>query len=414
MSTRARRKVRSLLRVVLLATRIVRLGTGPGHTTHNLIVRTRLSGNGKSITAILMRGNALRMKSTVTTKDTRNHMETVVSSGKEHIGRTNPSRPIRVLNLGSIPGTKRMFMKYRSSGRTETFTRAFVSRGGMGLLRRAGSGVSLSSLFGRVRRNGLGRLSVIIGTSIRKSMRTVGRDLLGLDGSRIIIGVVRNNINTVGRSSIVLTSTSGTVVVKFGIHPSTATGSVTRHRNISLELCEIVCGTVRSMRTTVGNVLSPIFRRGILNRTRMHRAFGTSKIKAVTNTCILSNVFREGYSIHLVHSKVIMFSKPLTSLGHFGSSIGRIEAKCRYNLMFRGCGSVGRNSRIRTCGVMRARHGWRWGVPAFTRYYGYRRIARLLLIRKSCVTKMAFLCGGRLWRRGRRCWRCGDRYEDAT
>lgn len=353
MSTRAKRKVSALLRVVLLATRMYRLGTGPGHSTENLMVRTRLSGNGNPITAVLIRGNALRIKSFVTTKTYGNGIHTVVSSGKHEVGRTNPSAPMRVLKLNSIPGTNRVLLTFSDSGRTGGFTNTFMSRGGGHLLRRAGNGLSLSGLFSRVRTDSLGRLPLVIGTSMRKSIRTMGRDLAGLSGRRIIMGIVRNNINTVGRSSMDLTTASGTVVVNFGIHPSTATGRLTRRRNISLHLCEIVCRTVRSMRTTVGNVLSPMFRRGIVNRTRIHRLFGTSNINAVTKDCVLSNVFREGYGIHVSERNRRMFRNRLTSLGEFGSSIGRIGTKCRYNLMFSKFGSIGRRSGMRTCVVMR-------------------------------------------------------------
>ncbi len=341
-----------LLRGVLLITRVRRLGTGPGEHTGNVIVRTHLSGKHNPITSLLMRGNALGANSVVITNASIKHIHMVAGRGNARLGATNPSIPIRVANLTRAPGTNSMFSTMSSRHLTHRLIRR-EGRGTGSSLGGTGRGIALSGLFSGLSSNSLGRLGVVIGTSIRNSMRTIHRDLIGLSGSRIGMSMVRNNINTIGRSSIALTRTSNTVVINFGIHPSTITGRATSHRNMSVHVCHVVCSYVRRVRTTVGNVLTPGFHRGVLNATRIHDICGVSGINAITNYCVAGNGMAHSTRVHLIHSKVMVYRSGVSSLHHFGSSIGRISRNCRYNVNLRGCTSVGRNSVFRTFIVRR-------------------------------------------------------------
>lgn len=301
---------------------------------------------------MLIRGNALRGNSAVVTNAYINHMEIVAGSGNREIARTNPSIPIRVANLSRIPINNSVFSTISSRHLTE----ALISREGTTGGRRVfgtRAGIALSGLFSRVGLNRVGRLRVVIGTSMRNSTRTIGRSLRGLSGSRMEMGMVRDTMNTVGRSSMVLTRTSGTVVMKFGIHPSTITTRGTRHSNMSVHLCDVVCSYVGRVRSTVGNVLTPGAERIILNVTRYHGIVGVGSINAVTNSCIGDNGVRHNTDMEIVHSNVIVTSSTVTSLREFGSTIGRIDRNCRYNVNLREFGSLGRNSVFRICAVRR-------------------------------------------------------------
>ncbi len=116
-----------------------------------------------------------------------------------------------------------------------------------------------------------------------------------------------------------------------------------------MHLCSVVCSTVRRIGSTVRNVLTPRVGRRVATALRVHRAFGVAGINAVTKYVIGRNGVGHAGGIHLVHSNVIICANRLTSLGHVGSSIGRIGFNCRYNLGVSGCGSIHMNSIVRTC-----------------------------------------------------------------
>lgn len=341
-----------LVRGMLLRTRVLRLGTGPGHGTANSVVRSALSGKHNCITAMLMSGNALGINSVILTKADCNHIGTVFGRHGRHVGRTNPSRPTLVLKLGNTPTTNSAFRIMRASRRTHR-----VAGGHRRLRHRrnlhARGVLALSRLNHHVTLNGFRRLGVVIGNSMSNSMRTLDSSLVGLSAPRVRMGMVRGNIKRVSRSSISLTTTSSTVVVNFRMHPSNSTREVTRGRNISVHGCSIVCSTVRRIGTTVRNVLTPRIGRIMASAVRIHRMFGVAGINAITNTMMGAKGIGHDSGTHLVHSNVIVFSNTVGTLGHFGSSIGRMNAGFRYNVDLIGCGSVGVNSVVRACRRMR-------------------------------------------------------------
>lgn len=328
------------------------MGTGPGHGTANSVVRSALSGKHKCITAMLISGNALGINSVMLTKADCNHMGTVFGRHGRHMTRTKPSRPMLVLNLGNTPTTNSAFRIVRASRRTHRVT------GGHRRLRHrrnlhARGLLALSRIKHHVTLNGFRRLGMVIGNSISNSVRTLDSSLVGLSARRVRMGIVRGTMNRVSRSSIALTTTSSTVVVKFRMHPSTSTHGFTRRRNISVHLCSIVCTTVRRIGTTVRNVLTPRIGRMMATAVRIHRMFRVAGINAMTNTIIGRNGIGHSSGTHLVHSNVMVFSNSVGTLGHFGSSIGRMNAGFRYNVDLIGCGSLGMNSVVRACRRMR-------------------------------------------------------------
>lgn len=262
-------------------------------------------------------------------------METVASCHNEGLGDTNPSIPIRVVNLSRTPVDNSRFGTMAGRGLTERLIRREGRRTGR---RRFGRfrGIALSALFSALRRNRVGRLGVVVGTSIRNSIRTIGRSLLGVRGSRIHMEVVRNTINTMGSSSIVLTGTSGTVVITFTASIRRITTSGTSHSNVRVGRCDVVCSLVRSIRSTVENVHS-IGCHGIsANATRIHRICAISDMNSVTNSLIADNAVHEGNGVHIVEGNGRLTSAPVGGLGEFGSSIGSISSNCRYNVSLRG------------------------------------------------------------------------------
>lgn len=344
--------MRSLLRGMLLRTRVLSLGTGPSHGTANSVVRSSLSGKHNCITAVLITGNALGVNSVILTNADCNGIGTVFGRHGRHVGRTNPSRPMLVLKLGNTPTTNSAFRIVSARRRTHSVT------GGHRRLRHrrnlhARGLLALSRINHHLTLNSFRRLGIVIGNSISNSIRTLDSSLVGLSARRMRIGIVRGNINRVSRSSIALTTTSSTVVMNFRIHPSDSSNGLTRRRKISVHGCSIVCSTVRRIGTTVRNVLTPALGRRVATAVRIHRIFGVAGINLITNTVIGANGIGHSSGTHLVHSNVMIFANTVGTLGHFGSSIGRMNAGFRYNVDLAGYGSVGINSVVRTCRRMR-------------------------------------------------------------
>ncbi len=296
------------------------------------------------------------MNSVILTNAGCNHIGTVFGRHKDHIGRVNPTRTTAVLNLGNTPATNSAFRIVSSRRRTHR-----VAGGHRRLRHRrnlhARGVLALSRINHHVTLNKFRRLGIVIGNSISNSVRTLDSSLVGLSARGVTIGIVRGTIKRVSRDSITLTTTSRTVVVNFRIHPSTATHGVTRRRNISVHLCSVVCSAVRRIGSTVRKVLTPRIGRRIATAIRIHRICRVDGINAITNTCIVSNGIRHSGGTHLVHSNVIIRANRVGTLGHFGSSIGRINAGFRYNVDLIGCGSLHRNSVVRACRRVRVGTG---------------------------------------------------------
>lgn len=285
------------------------------------------------MTALLIRGNALGINSSLITNPILNGIQTVLSSQLRQISGTAPSFTIRILNLGSMPTTKSRFRICPSRGATQTITSGHVSRRHVSHLRRTVTShqMALGAVSTRIRRKSLGSLGLLLGTSMRKSVRTVLTTLRRLPRGRIRVQMLLTTPNRVDRASISLTTTDNTIVINFGAALTPNTQRSTSHLNMSMHSCRIVCGLLSSVRKTVRNLLSPRVIRRPLNRMRIHTIFPMHG-NTITNYCILSKGIAQGYGLHIIHNNDIICANGLSSLGQVGRSTGSITTNFRYNV----------------------------------------------------------------------------------
>lgn len=275
MSTGVNANVSRLLRVVVLRTRLLRLGTSATNQTGKCVLRSDLRGNHKPITAILTRRNAVDINSFFIYKSSAKHIDSLVSSRNTHIADVNTSRPIHMTNFSRLTRTKSCFRIMSGSSCLGSHTTNISHRS-----------IPTTSLIGR------GTVGLIMGTSGRSSHRTLIRTVTGLSGGCSgPFTIVDTAVNSIGRDSVGLTRTSKSEVMylRYGVSPFII--RTTQRRRIAVRSFSVVCGLLRQLRRVTSSCgIGRIVHAGA-NRTRIQGIFSVGKRKVVTNYCIGSNHF---------------------------------------------------------------------------------------------------------------------------
>jgi translation initiation factor IF-2 len=324
-SAKARTGLEGLLEAVLLtADAALELVANPDKPARGVAIEAHLDKGRGSVATVLVQSGTLNVGDSIVTGTAFGRVRAMLDEHGGAVEFAEPSRPVLVLGLTSVPGAGDRFIVAPDdrTARQISEKRAAAERNAQQAKSR--KKVSLEDWLEKSR---VETLNLILKGDVSGSVEALEDSLLKIDvGEEVSLRIIHRGVGAITNDDIFLASASDAVVIGFNVRPELKTRELADREGIDVRFYSVIYQAIEEIEAALTGMLKPEYEESQLGTAEVREVFRSSKFGNIAGSLVRSGEIRRNSKARVLRNgAVIADNLTVESLKRFKDDVTEVR-----------------------------------------------------------------------------------------
>ncbi|MGH3497841.1 MAG: translation initiation factor IF-2, partial [Nocardioidaceae bacterium] len=328
--------------IVLTADASLDLRANADQDAQGLSIEAHLDrGRGPVATVLVQRGT-LRVGDSMVAGPAYGRVRAMLDEHGDNVDEADPSRPVMVLGLTSVPGAGDTFMVVADDRVARQIAEKREARERNALLAQRTGRRTLEDFMSSMEKGEANELLLILKGDVSGSVEALEDALASLDvGDDVSLRVIDRGVGAITETNVNLAAASDAIIIGFNVRPQGKATELADREGVEIRYYSVIYQAIDEIEAALKGMLKPEFEEATLGQAEVREIFRSSKIGNIAGCMVTSGVIRRNSKVRLLRdSAVVAESLDLSSLKRFKDDATEVREGFECGLTLRGYNDI--------------------------------------------------------------------------
>jgi translation initiation factor IF-2 len=310
-SARANLNIDGLLEGILLtADASLDLRANPDQDAQGIIIEARLDRGRGPVASLLVQRGTLHIGDSVVAGDAFGRVRAMLDENGEPVDTADPSRPVQILGLTSVPGAGDSFLVVDEDRVARQIADRRQARERNAQLAAARRRISLDDLDRAFAAGEVQQLNLIIKGDVSGSVEALEDALLKIDigenSDQVSLRVIGRGVGAINENDINLAIASDAVILGYNVRPAGKAGEAAVREGVDIRYYTVIYQAIDEIEAALKGMLKPEFEEVQLGTAEVREVFRVPRVGNVAGALVRSGTIRRHSKARLIRDGVVV------------------------------------------------------------------------------------------------------------
>jgi len=311
-SARAGINIDGLLEGILLtADASLDLRANPEQDAQGIIIEARLDRGRGPVASLLVQRGTLHVGDSIVAGDAFGRVRAMIDENGDTVDIADPSRPVQVLGLTSVPGAGDSFLVVDEDRIARQIADRRQARERNAQLAASRKRISLDDLDKALAAGEVQQLNLIIKGDVSGSVEALEDALLKIDvdsgiSDEVSLRVIGRGVGAITENDINLAIASSAVVIGFNVRPEGKAREAADREGVDVRYYSVIYQAIEEIEAALKGMLKPEFEEVQLGTAEVREVFRVPRIGNVAGSIVRSGLIRRNSKARLIRDGVVV------------------------------------------------------------------------------------------------------------
>ena len=295
--------------VVLTADAALDLRANPNRPAEGVAIEAHLDrGRGPVATVLVQRGT-LNVGDSIVAGDAFGRVRAMLDENGDSVESADPSRPVQVLGLTSVPGAGDNFMVVPEDRMARQIADQRQARERFAELAKGRGRMTLEDALRRIQEGAIDQLNLILKGDVSGSVEALEDALLQIDvGAEGEVGlrIIGRGVGAITENDINLAKASEAVIIGFNVRPEGKARELADREKVDVRYYSVIYQAIEDVESALKGMLKPEFEEVQLGTAEIREVFRSSKVGNIAGCIVRSGTIVRNSKARLVRDGVVV------------------------------------------------------------------------------------------------------------
>jgi translation initiation factor IF-2 len=311
--------ISDLLENIFLVADILELKANPKRPAEGVVIEAKLDKTKGPLATLLVQKGTLGIGNVVVAGNIWGKIKAMFNERGEQIKKAEPSTPVEVLGLNSVPSSGDIFRVVADEHKAQSIVKkreAAIPR----------VPLSLTTLSSQISGGQIKELNVVLKTDVYGSIEPIKDSLERLSSEKVKLNVIHAGSGSITESDVLLASASKGIVVGFNSPLSPGAQQLAEVEGVGIRLYDVIYKLTEDIDKALKGMLEPTYVEVVGGRAEVRAIFSSSRQGKVAGVYVKQGkIWRDAQARVLRRNKIICDSR-VSSVRRFKQDITEAAA----------------------------------------------------------------------------------------
>jgi translation initiation factor IF-2 len=293
--------------IVLTADASLDLRANPHQNAEGVAIEAHLDRGRGAVATVLVQRGTLKVGDTIVVGDAHGRVRAMLDENGENVEAADPSRPVQVLGMTSVPGAGDTFLVVEEDRVARQIAERRAARDRNALLSKRRVRVSMEDIGSAFAAGDIQQLNLIIKGDVSGSVEALEDALLKLDvGAEVDLRIIHRGVGAITESDVDLALTSDTIIIGFNVRADGRAKAKADREGVEIRYYSVIYQAIEEMEAALKGMLKPEYEEVQLGTAEIREVFRSSKFGNIAGTLVRSGLIRRNAKARLIRDGAVV------------------------------------------------------------------------------------------------------------
>jgi translation initiation factor IF-2 len=293
--------------IILTADASLDLKANPHQNAEGVAIEAHLDRGRGAVATVLVQRGTLNVGDTIVVGDAHGRVRAMLDENGANVDLADPSRPVQVLGLTSVPGAGDTFLVVEEDRVARQIAERRSARDRNALLSKRRVRVSIEDIGSAFAAGDIQQLNLIIKGDVSGSVEALEDALLKLDvGADVDLRIIHRGVGAITESDVDLALTSDTIIIGFNVRADGRAKTKADREGVEIRYYSVIYQAIEEMEAALKGMLKPEFEEVQLGTAEIREVFRSSKFGNIAGTLVRSGLIRRNAKARLIRDGAVV------------------------------------------------------------------------------------------------------------
>ncbi|MBS1854815.1 MAG: translation initiation factor IF-2 [Acidobacteria bacterium] len=338
-SARTQQNLELLLEMILLVADMQDLKANPSRPGSGTVIEAQLDRGRGPVATVLVRNGTLKVGDFFICGSVFGKVRAMISDRGQQIRKAEPSTPVEVLGLESLPEAGDDFQVVTDTAKAKQIVNFRDQKAKEAALAKSGR-LTLEQLHKQMREGEVKELPLIIKTDVGGSAEVLTETLQKLSNDKVTIRVIRSGVGAINESDVLLASASNAIIIGFNVRPERNATALAEQEKVDVRLHTIIYNLTDEIKRAMVGLLEPVFREVYRGKAEVRETFRITKVGNVAGCQVLDGTITRDSEVRLLRDNIVVHTGRIGSLRRFKDDVSEVKTGMECGITLDNYGDV--------------------------------------------------------------------------
>ncbi len=313
-----------LLEMILLVADLQELKANPSRPAMGSVLEAKLDRGRGPVATVLVRNGTLHVGDYFICGAVFGKVRAMLNDRGEQIREAEPSTPVEVLGLESLPEAGDDFQVVTDTAKAKQivlFREAKVREANLA----KNSRLTLEQLHKKLAAGEVKELPIILKTDVGGSAEVLTDTLQKLSNEKVKIRVLHAGVGAINESDVLLASASDAIIIGFNVRPERNAAALADQEKVDVRLHTIIYNLSDEIKRAMTGLLEPVFREVYRGKAEVRETFRITKVGNVAGCQVQDGAITRDSEVRLLRDNVVVYTGKVSSLRRFKDDVSEVK-----------------------------------------------------------------------------------------
>jgi translation initiation factor IF-2 len=334
-----------LLEMILLVADLQDLKANPARPASGNVLEAKLDRGRGPVATVLVRNGTLRVGDYFICGAVFGKVRAMLNDRGEPIREAEPSTPVEVLGLESMPEAGDDFQVVTDTAKAKQIVLFREAKVREATLAKS-SRITLEMLHKKLAAGEVTELPIILKADVGGSAEVLSDTLQKLSNDKVKIRVLRSGVGAINESDVLLASASDAIIIGFNVRPERNTSALAEQEKVDIRLHTIIYNLTDEIKKAMTGLLEPVYKEVYRGKAEVRDTFRITKVGNVAGCQVQDGSITRDSEVRLLRDNVVVYTGKISSLRRFKDDVSEVKSGMECGITLENFGDIKQNDII--------------------------------------------------------------------
>jgi len=311
--------------MILLVAEVQDLKANPDRPALGSVLEAKLDRGRGPVATVLVRNGTLHVGDFFICGQVFGKVRALISDRGEPVKDAEPSTPVEVLGLDSLPDAGDNFQVVTDTAKAKQIVMYREAKARETAMAKTGR-ITLEQFHKQMAAGETKELPLILKADVGGSAEVLSDTLQKLSTEKIRIRVLHSGVGAINESDVLLASASNAIIIGFNVRPERNAASLAEQEKVDIRLHTIIYNLVDEIKAAMTGMLSPVYREVFKGKAEVRDTFRVTKVGMVAGCFVNEGSINRDCQLRLIRDNIVVHTGKVGSLRRFKDDVAEVRA----------------------------------------------------------------------------------------
>ena len=324
-SAKTKEGIPLLLEMILLVADVQELRANPDRPAMGSVLEAKLDRGRGPVATVLVRNGTLHVGDYFICGQVFGKVRALISDRGEVIREAEPSTPVEVLGLDTLPDAGDSFQVVTDTGKAKQIVMYRESKARETAMAKTGR-LTLEQFHKQMAAGEVKELPIILKADVGGSAEVLTDSLQKLSTEKIKVRVLHSGVGAINESDVLLASAGNAIIIGFNVRPERNAASLAEQEKVDIRLHTIIYNLTDEIKLAMTGLLSPVYKEIYKGKAEVRDTFRVTKVGMVAGCFVSEGSITSDCRLRLLRDNIVAFTGKIGSLRRFKDDVSEVRA----------------------------------------------------------------------------------------